>query len=227
MHPRDSDGLAKARADDVGADGESTSAGNGAHAQSAGAPSEDAPSVATPSEGLAARLRSGDAAAEGEFFSRVYTELHRIASTHMAQQDPSHTLQPTALVHEVYLKLASATDGVADEHHFVNLAACAMRQVLVDHARRRNASNRRADGIRVPLDSLVAAYEEHTGDLLELEEALEALEAVDPELVRMVELRFYAGRTTAEIAEILGRSKRDVERRWEATRRIVRRELDR
>ncbi|QDU84276.1 ECF sigma factor [Planctomycetes bacterium Pla163] len=181
----------------------------------------------TPKPCLADRLRAGEMDATGEFFSRVYAELHRIARSHMAQQGGAHTLQPTALVHEVYLKLAGKGDRIDDEAHFLNLAARAMRQVLVDHARRRNAQSRRPGGERVPLDALVEAYEEHTGDLLELEDMLMALEQVDPELVQMVELRFYAGRTTSEIADVLGRSMRDVERRWEMTRRIVSRELER
>lgn len=224
-----SGGAAEVRADaggDSGGESGGGSSGDSERRSGRGADCESGGGAAAGPD-LAARLGSGDAAAQDEFFSRVYTELHRIAQSYMAHQGGAHTLQPTALVNEVYLKLAGKGSNVDDEAHFLNLAARAMRQVLVDHARRRNAGRRRPDGDRVPLDALVDAYEEHTGDLLELEELLAALEEIDPELVRIVELRFYAGRTTREIADVLGRSVRDVERRWEMTRRIVRRELDR
>ena len=182
--------------------------------------------AAPPANGdLAKRLQNGDSAAEASFFSEVYAELRRIAEAYMSRQQPTHTLQPTALVNEVYLKLADRQASCTSTEHFLSLAARAMRQVLVDHARRRRTQRRSPDGLRVPLDTLVDAYEEHTGDILELEEVLGKIESFDPELVQMIELRYYSGHTTEEIAKLLGRSVRDVERRWQATRRILEREL--
>jgi RNA polymerase sigma factor (TIGR02999 family) len=164
---------------------------------------------------------------DATFFSQVYVALRRIAEAQMAQQKPSHTLQATALVNEVYLKLAGARGECTSLDHFYNLAARAMRQILVDHARKRRAQSRPPESARVPLDAIVDSYEASSGDLLELEDLLQRIETHDREFVRMVELRFFGGRTTEEIAQFLGRSTRDVERRWQVLRKLLARELGR
>lgn len=220
-HP-DSDSTPQERPEAVPATGEGSSVGPGSDPD-AGSDADAGPEAEAGS--LAERLRRGDQHAYDLLTERVYAELLRIARAHMSRQAAGHTLQPTALVHEVFLKLASSERRVADEAHLLNLAARAMRQVLVDHARRRSTQRRKVPGERVPLDSILDAYDARAGDLLELEDLLESLESVDPDLVSMVELRFYGGRTTEQIAEIQGRSVRDVERRWQGLRLILKKEL--
>jgi RNA polymerase sigma-70 factor, ECF subfamily len=170
-------------------------------------------------EALFRRLREGDVAAREELFPLVYEELRRLARGHMAHQRASHTLQATALVNEAYLKLCRGDeDGFVDREHFLRLAATAMRQVLVDHARRRDAEKRRDPGERVELDGLVAEFERRSGGLVELDCALERLTQRDPELVRLIELRFFGGHEMAEVAALLGISERSAARRWKTAR---------
>jgi RNA polymerase sigma factor (TIGR02999 family) len=164
--------------------------------------------------------------AELELFREVYGELHAIAKLHMAKQDGAHTLQPTALVNEVYLKLRGERPAWNDRAHFFRLASRCMRQILIDHARKESASKRSADGKRVGQDELVQRFEERSGNLLEIEAALVALEKLDPELGRIVELRFFGGRTMIEIAEILGIPERTVGRRWTLAKMKLRKELE-
>jgi RNA polymerase sigma factor (TIGR02999 family) len=148
----------------------------------------------------------------------LYVELRRQAEHAMRGQPAGHTLQPTALVHEAYLKLAANSQSWADRTHFLATAAKAMRHVLIDHARKRNAEKRRARGEEEPLDGLLVAYEDHALNLLALDEALARLEEFDPELARAVELRFFGGLSLTECARTLGMSQRTFERRWVATR---------
>jgi RNA polymerase sigma factor (TIGR02999 family) len=159
----------------------------------------------------------------------VYAELRRIAERLMGGQRADHTLQPTALVHEAYLKLIDREGGGRwkDRRHFVRLAASAMRSVLVDHARGR-AAVKRSGGERepLPLDQLAGLLESGGVDLLSLDEALSRLEAQDAELARIVELRFFVGLTIDETAAALERSPATVERRWRVARMWLRSELD-
>lgn len=174
-----------------------------------------------------AQRRDGDGSGE-ESFSLVYEELYRIARSQMAGQKPSHTLQPTALVNEAYLKLcASADRDVRDRAHFLRLASKVMRQILVEHARRKSAFKRDACGERVEFEALADEYERRAGGLVALDAAIERLEERDPELARLVELRFFGGRSTTEIAAILGVSVRQATRLWRAARLFLRREIKR
>lgn len=160
-------------------------------------------------------------------FLEVYGELHRLAQRVMAHQRGSHTLQPTALVNEAFLKLRAQDQGaVVDRTHFLRTSARAMRQILVDHARRKNAQKRSSTGERVELDGLVEEYERRSGDLVRLELALEHLEQRDPDLVRMVEMRFFVGHTVEESAAILGISPREAARRWQTARLILKAKLN-
>ena len=150
----------------------------------------------------------------------LYTELRRIAARLLADQGRGHTLQPTALVHEAWLRLADQTQtSAADRMRFLRLAARAMRFVLVDHARARCA-DKRGGGRRVTLDLEQVALAPGAG-LLELDQALEQLTAVDPELARLVELRFFAGLSHAAVADTLGVSLRTVERQWRLARAFL------
>lgn len=177
-------------------------------------------------EELLGRLRAGDGSAQGELYSLVWRELHQLARVQMADQKAGHTLQATALVSEAFLKLRGAGGGeFQDRQHFLRVAAAAMRQILVDHARRRNAKKRRGDGVRVELDSLTDELERRSGGLLELDAALSRLKERDPVLVELVELRFFGGYDLCEAAALLGLSPRTAERRWKVARLILRDEL--
>jgi RNA polymerase sigma factor (TIGR02999 family) len=149
----------------------------------------------------------------------LYEELRRLAASFLQRERPGHTLQPTALVHEALLK-CSRWPGVdtLDKPTFVATAARAMRIVLVDHARRKRAEKRGGGRPGVPLDAAMALYEESVSDLVALDEALERLGALDPQLARIVELRFFGGLTEAEIAADLGVSHRTVTRAWRFAR---------
>src|SRR5690349_573510 len=136
----------------------------------------------------------------------VYDELRRLAAAYMRRERPGQTLQATALVHEVYLRLARAGAPWQDQRHFVGIAARSMRQILVERARARGAQKRWAGLNRVSLiDSLIGATAEETM-LPALDEALERLEKIDPEQARIVELRFFAGLSIEEAAAALDMS---------------------
>jgi RNA polymerase sigma factor (TIGR02999 family) len=171
----------------------------------------------------AARL--GDAAAAEEVLPLLYDELRGLARARMGSRLPAHTLQPTALVHEVYLRIMDRDASWESRAHFFGVAAKAMRSVLVDHARARRARKRGGDREREPLHEAVAWFEERSIDLVALSEALDRLQEQDPRKRRLVELRFFAGLTTAEAAEMLGVSVATAERDWALARAWLRREL--
>jgi RNA polymerase sigma-70 factor, ECF subfamily len=156
---------------------------------------------------------------------RVYDELRRLAAAYMRRERPGQTLQPTALVHEVYLRLAGAGTPWHDERHFVGIAARSMRQILVERARARGAQKRWAGLDRVSLtESLVRASAEDAM-LPALDEALERLEQLDPEQARIVELRYFVGLGIEEAADALGISPATLKRRWSLARAWLFREL--
>jgi RNA polymerase sigma factor (TIGR02999 family) len=176
---------------------------------------------------LLAACKEGDRGAYGELMPLVYDELRRIASRHLRRERSGHTLQPTALVHEAYLKLAGGGGpAFADRAHFFGIAARLMRQILVDHARSKGREKRGGDQVRVTLEDRLVEGRPPVEDVLALEEALAALEAVDPSLVRVVELRFYGGLSVEETAEALGVSPATVKRDWAAAKAFLKRELD-
>jgi len=156
----------------------------------------------------------------------VYDDLRRLARSFLGGQQGGQTLQPTALVHEVYLRLLrhGPADRVAPPGFFA-LAARAMRSVIVDHARHRSRLKRGGGSVRVPLDDVVDLYEDRALDLIALDHALVKLGEVDEEQARVIELRFFGGLTEAETAEMLGVSPRTVSRIWRRARAWLRREL--
>ena len=164
------------------------------------------------------RLRAGDPRAAGELFDRVYDELKRMAAAQVrAEGAPSHS--PTELVHEAYLRLfPGPAPAFADRAYFFAAAATAMRRVRVDHARARNARKRGGGQGRVDLDSGLAAADEPALDLIAVDEALTRLAAKDPERAKLVELRFFAGLTMPQVADVLGVSLATAERRWAYTK---------
>jgi RNA polymerase sigma factor (TIGR02999 family) len=164
------------------------------------------------------RLRAGDPHAAGELFDRVYTELKRLAAA-QARADAGLSVTPTELVHEAYLRLfPGPAPAFADRAYFFAAAATAMRRVRVDHARARGAAKRGGGRARLDLDSGTAAVPEPDLDLVALDEALDRLAARDPAQARLVELRFFAGLTMPQTAEVLGVSLATAERRWAYTK---------
>jgi RNA polymerase sigma factor (TIGR02999 family) len=161
------------------------------------------------------QLRAGDPQAPAALFAQVYAELHRIAGRQVRADAPDRTLTPTELVHEAYLRLfAGQTPAFADRAYFFAAAAQAMRRVQVDHARAARAAKRGGHHQRVELHSGLAASPEPDLDLIALDEALDRLAARDPDKAKLVELRFFAGLTMPEVAEVLGVSLATAERRW-------------
>lgn len=161
-------------------------------------------------------------------FAVVYEELHGVAKRFMSDERSDHTLQPTALVHEAYLKLTSRgePDGWSREQ-FLGLAGQAMRYVLVDHARAKRSHKRGGTSERVLLDEALEIYEERALDLLLLDDSLDELAKIDPQLARIVECRFFAGLTTSETAQALSTPQRTVERGWATARAWLRRHMGR
>lgn len=159
-------------------------------------------------------------------FDDLYTELRRIAARHMRREGGRHTLQPTALVNEVYLRLAGASASINDRQHFFALASQVMRRVLVDHARRKHARKRGAELVHFELDQLAERRGPGTAaDVIAIDDALRELGVVDPAAVQVVELRFFGGHTDAEVAEITGRGLARVRRDWSFARSWLRRRL--
>ncbi|BDC49317.1 DNA-directed RNA polymerase sigma-70 factor [Bryobacterales bacterium F-183] len=160
---------------------------------------------------LIGRWRDGDAAALEQLMPIVYSELHRIASGYMRSESPSHTLQPTALINELYLRLAaSGSRDFHDRTHFMAIAARVMRSILVDHARARGAAKRGGGKVFVAINDELDFTPERAGTVVALHEGLEALTRSDEEKARLVELRFFGGMTAEEIALVQSKPVRRV-----------------
>lgn len=167
-----------------------------------------------------------DEAAAAELVASLYGELRVVARRLLARESPAHTLQPTALVNELYLKLIDQTRVPAEGRaHFMRLAARAMRQILINHAEARGAQKRGGGWERLPLEHHVAEFSGRSTDLLALDEALQGLAARKERVASVVEMRFFGGMTTEEIAEVLGVSVRTVAMDWEFARAWIGREL--
>jgi RNA polymerase sigma factor (TIGR02999 family) len=168
--------------------------------------------------------RSGGADARERLVRAIYAELRRIARGLMRHERPGHTLQPSALVHEALLRLLDG-DVLADipnRRWLFAAAAQAMRQVLVDHARRRRARKREGGRVRVPLDRVLAGFEEQGLDVIALHEALEGLAHAHPRPAQVVDHRFFGGLTVPEVAELLDISDTTVESDWRFARAWLR-----
>lgn len=175
---------------------------------------------------LLQEFQRGNPDAAERLMPLVYDELRRLASSFMRRERSDHTLQPTALVHEAYMRLVDQRSVEwRDRSHFLAIAAQAMRRILVDHARRRGAE-KRGGGNRVTLQESMAVSEGQEVDVLALEEALHELETLDERQVRVVELRFFGGLTVEETAEALGVSAPTVVRDWRHAKAWLRRRLD-
>jgi RNA polymerase sigma factor (TIGR02999 family) len=171
----------------------------------------------------------GDPAAASELLPLVYQELRRLAGQKLAQEAPGHTLQPTALVHEAYLRLVGSPAGQRwdGRRHFFGAAAEAMRRILVESARRRHSQKRGGGMGREPLDAVQVAAPEQSEDLLALDEALEKFAAIDATAAELVKLRYFAGLSLPEAAEVLEVSPRTADRLWAYARAWLHDEIER
>ena len=156
----------------------------------------------------------------------VYDELRGLARRYLARERQGHTLQPTALVHEAYLRLAAQPNvRFASGAHLLGLAARMMRRVLVDHARKRAAGRRGAGALTVTLDEAITPLSSTPLDILAIDEALDSLNGLDPRQARIVELRLFGGLTVEETAEVIGTSEATVKREWRTARLYLSRAL--
>lgn len=169
----------------------------------------------------------GDRDSVRELVPLVYEELRTMADRQLRGERPGHTLQPTALVNEAFVKLVgSEAQPWESRTHFFRAAATAMRRILVNHALARKAEKRGGGAKKVPLDEAVALLEERSLDLIALDEALTRLAERDEEKSRVVELRFFVGLSTEEAAEVMGISTRTVERHWRLAKAWLRQQVE-
>jgi RNA polymerase sigma-70 factor, ECF subfamily len=169
---------------------------------------------------LLARFREGDREAEAQLIPLVYDELRRLASRYLNRERGDHTLEPTALVHEAFLRLASENQPAwQDRAHFFGVAARVMRQILVDHARHHNSLKRGGDCERsIITEELLVYSPQKSAELLALDEALHHLATQDERQCRVVEMKFFAGLSIEQIAAVLDVSPRTVKREWTMAR---------
>lgn len=190
----------------------------------------DTPPGNASSRGEVTRLlliwRHGDDEALNRLLPIVYDELRRLARSLMRRERQGHTLQPTALVHEAYLKLFDQRHATWENRaHFFGVAARAMREILVDHARRRGAAKRGGSALRLSLDDVEPTADAPSIDLVALHVALDRMAALDPGQARLVELRVFGGLTIDETAEVLDCSPATVTRQWRHAEAWLHREL--
>jgi RNA polymerase sigma factor (TIGR02999 family) len=169
--------------------------------------------------GLLRAWGDGDLQARDSLLPLVYLELRRRARSYLRRERPDHTLQPTALVHEAYIKIAGQ-DRVhwKNRAHFFGVAAQMMRRILVDHAREHQAAKRPGSALRVAFDDGMAASASYDCEVLQLEEALQELTLLDPRQGQIVEFRYFAGMSEREVAEVLSISRSTVTREWQMAR---------
>ena len=169
---------------------------------------------------LLGEIRHGNKEAVDRLLPLVYPELHRIAANYFRRERRDHTLQPTALVNEAYMKLVDQrlVNGPEDKLQFLGVAAIVMRRILLKHARSRHAAKRGSAPQAVPLDDAMLVCEQRAEELIAIDDALSRLAELDSEQARLVELRFFGGLSFDEAAEMLGLSLATVKRRWASAR---------
>ncbi|MCO8121986.1 sigma-70 family RNA polymerase sigma factor [Stieleria sp. TO1_6] len=176
--------------------------------------------------GVLTELAKGDPDAFDRIAPLVYNELHQIAQRLLKDESPAHTLQPTALVNEAYLRMVDLNRiDWQGRTHFFAVGATMMRRILVDHARHRLRLKRGGGMRRISLTDDMKVSARRDEDILAVEEALEKLSGLDDRQAKIVEMRFFAGLTVEQVAEVLGISKRTVESDWTMARAWLRREL--
>jgi RNA polymerase sigma factor (TIGR02999 family) len=178
-------------------------------------------------------IEAGDLQAAEKLLPLVYDELRRLAAAKLAQEKPGQTLEATALVHEAYVRLVQSSPAdpsgcerrYADRRHFFAAAAEAMRRILVDNARRKHAQKRGGAQVRHDVDNLALALPQPREDLVALDDALQRLRLSDQQAAELVQLRYFAGLSMLDAAEVLGVSPRTAHRLWEYARAFLHREL--
>jgi RNA polymerase sigma-70 factor (ECF subfamily) len=176
---------------------------------------------------LLGELSRGRREVEADLIPLIYRELRRLAAAQMKRERPGHTLQPTALVHEAYLRLAGQHADWHNRAHFFAVAAQAMRRVLLDYARQRHAGKRGSQAQQVTLEDCLAATSRPLDEVLAVDECVTRLAAIDPRQARLVELRFFAGLSLEESAQALGVSEITAKRDWASAKAWLSRELRR
>src|SRR5687768_13532872 len=186
----------------------------------------DQPQPSTSVTVLLAKARSGDSSALADVFPLIYDELRRLARQQLLREPDGHTLSPTALVHEAYMRLIDYTRMEwSGRAHFMAVASTAMRRILVDHARSQRSEKRGGALHRVPLDSIERGTEERAELGVAHDEALARLKELDGRQARVVECRFFGGMTEEETAEALGIGLRTAKRDWAKARSWLHREI--
>lgn len=174
---------------------------------------------------LLGEISRGDKGAMNELLPLVYDELHRLARAYFRRERGEHTLQPTALVHEAYLRLVDQRAPLESRGHFMAVAATQMRRILLDYARKHHAARRGGDDQKVLLEDTMVISEQQPVDVIALNSALEKLAKLDSRQARLVELRFFGGLTVEETAEVLEVSPATVKRSWSSARAFLHREI--
>jgi RNA polymerase sigma factor (TIGR02999 family) len=176
--------------------------------------------------GLLVRWRGGDREALDALTPLVYDELRRLAKSYLRRERPDHTLDGTALVHEAYMRLVDQRNVEwRNRNHFFALAAELIRRILVDHARARIAAKRGGANVKLSLDEALAPADEKDLNILALDDALVALAKADPQQSRIVELRYFAGLTIEETADVMEISPATVKRDWTTAKAFLKREM--
>jgi RNA polymerase sigma factor (TIGR02999 family) len=174
---------------------------------------------------LLGEIGRGQKQAINDLLPLVYDELHRLARGYFRRERGEHTLQPTALVHEAYLRLVDQRAPMESRGHFLAVAATQMRRILLDYARKHRAARRGGEGRKVLLEDTMAICEQHPVDMILLDVALNKLAALDQDQAQLVELRFFGGLSVEETAEVMGTSPATVKRSWSSARAFLHREI--
>jgi RNA polymerase sigma-70 factor (ECF subfamily) len=174
---------------------------------------------------LLGEIGSGKKDAMNQLLPLVYDELHRLARSYFRRERGEHTLQPTALVHEAYIRMVDQKSAMQTRGHFLAVAATQMRRILLDYARKHRAERRGGGGQRVLLEDTMAIAEQTPLDMIGLDTALTHLSKLDPEQAKLVELRFFGGLSVEETADVMGVSPATIKRSWSSARAFLHREM--
>jgi RNA polymerase sigma-70 factor, ECF subfamily len=174
---------------------------------------------------LLGEIGRGQKQAINDLLPLVYDELHRLARGYFRRERGEHTLQPTALVHEAYLRLVDQRAPMESRGHFLAVAATQMRRILLDYARKHRAARGGGEGRKVLLEDTMAICEQRPVDMILLDVALHKLAALDQDQAQLVELRFFGGLSVEETAEVMGTSSATVKRSWSSARAFLHREI--
>lgn len=174
---------------------------------------------------LLSEIGRGQKDAMNQLLPLVYDELHRLARSYFRRERGEHTLQPTALVNEAYIRMVDQKAPLQSHGHFLAVAATQMRRILLDYARKRGAARRGGAGQKVILEDTMAVCQQQPVDMIALDKALTRLAELDPDQGRLVELRFFGGLSVEQTAAVMGCSAATVKRSWSSARAFLHREI--